>query len=117
MKLLFVLGILVGTLALFNPTEADFRAFVQERMTDTISDVGRAAGGSFLGVVAGEIGGRLASTLAAETVERDNYFAFSIYTVDLDGPDRGDEEWKFLGVARQFIPLKKPASLRDRAGV
>ena len=45
MRFLFILVILAATLALFNPTEAHFRDFVRERMTDTISDVGRAAGG------------------------------------------------------------------------
>lgn len=117
MKFLFFLAILAGTLALFNPNEDDFRTFVQERATDTISDYGRATGGSLLGVVAGEIGGRLMSALASETVERDNFFVFSLYTVDLDGSPGDAEEWRFLGIAKQFIPLKEPASLRERVGV
>ena len=107
----FILVILVGTLALFNPSREDFRAYAQERMQDTISDEARRAGGGLFGDVAGAVAGTLAGALADRTVRRDNYLVFSLYTVDLDGPNREAQEWRFLGIAKQFIPLKKPAGL------
>ncbi len=105
---LVLLLILAATLALFNPTQDDFRAFVQERMQDTISDHARAASGGLLGEIAGGIGGTLAGALAGRAAQRDNYVVASVYTIDLDGPNRDAQEWKFLGIAGQFIPLKKP---------
>ena len=111
MRFALILAILVATLALFNPSHADFQAFVQDKLQETISDHARAAGGGLFGEVAGALGGALAGAFASGVVERDNYVVCSVYTVDLDGPNRDAEEWRFLGVAGQFIPLKKPASL------
>jgi hypothetical protein len=103
--------ILLGTLALFNPSPEDFRAFAQQRVQDTISDHARAAGGGLFGDIGAAVGGTLAGALANRTAQRDNYFVASVYTIDLDGANRDAEEWKFLGIAGQFIPLKKPESL------
>ncbi|HYE95898.1 MAG TPA: DUF4359 domain-containing protein [Rubricoccaceae bacterium] len=108
MKFLFFLLIVLGTLALFNPNEEDFRYYVQERMTDTISDHARDVGGGFLGDIVGGVGGTLASALASRTVDRKNFLVFSLYTIDLNGADREGGEWRFLGVAKQFIPLEQP---------
>ena len=111
MRFLFFLVIVLGILAVFNPTREDFRAYAQERMADTISDRARAAGGGLFGDIGGAIAGGLAGSLASNAAQRDNYYVFSLYTIDLDGPSRDAEEWRFLGIAKQFIPLKKPASM------
>jgi hypothetical protein len=111
MRFLLILGVIVGTLALFNPGEDDFRVFVRERAAEMATDRARAAGGDLFGSVVGSVGGALAEAFASRAVERDSYLVASVYTLDLDGPEHDREEWRFLGVAGQFIPLKKPASL------
>jgi len=106
-----LLVVLLATLALFNPKPDDFNAFVQQRMQDTISDRAREAGGGLLGDIGGAIGGTLAGALARHTAERDNYLVASVYTIDMDGDEQNAEEWRFLGIAGQFIPLHTPDSL------
>ncbi len=111
MRVLLILGVLVGTLALFNPDENDFRAFVTERASEAVSDRARSAGGGLFADVVGSVGGTLAGAVASRTVRRDSYLVFSIYTIDIDGPQRNGEEWRFLGLAKQFIPLSRPEGL------
>lgn len=111
MRAFLILGVLVGTMALFNPTEDDFRAFVTERASEAVSDRARSAGGRLFSDVVGSVGGTLAGAVAARTVRRDNYFVVSLYTIDIDGPQRNGEEWRFLGLAKQFIPLSQPESM------
>jgi len=111
MRALLILAVLAGTLALFNPGEDDFRSFVTERASEAVSDHARAAGGGLFADVVGSVGGTLAGAVARRAVQRSDYFLFSLYTIDLDGPLRTGEEWRFLGVASQFIPLKQPDSL------
>lgn len=111
MRVLLILGVLVGTMALFNPTEDDFRSFVTERASEAVSDHARSAGGSLFAGVVGSVGGTLAGAVASRAVRRDSYVMFSIYTIDIDGPERNGEEWRFLGLAKQFIPLSRPESM------
>ena len=111
MKIFLIAAVLLGTLALFNPGEDAFRTFVRERANEMVSDRAREAGGGLFGSIAGSVGGALAEAFASRTVQRDNYLVASVYTIDLDGPGRDGEEWRFLGVAKQFIPLSRPASL------
>jgi hypothetical protein len=113
MRFLLILGVLVGTLAIFNPDEGDFQAFAAERAAEAVSDRARDVGGGLFADVVGSVGGTLAGAVARRTVHRDDYLVCSIYTIDLDGPSRQAEEWRFLGVAGQFIPLKKPVSLES----
>jgi hypothetical protein len=111
MRILLVAGVLLGTLALFNPDEEDFRSYVTERANEAISDRARSAGGSIFSDIVGSVGGTLAGHVASRTVRRDEYYVFSVYTIDLDGPQRRGEEWRFLGLAKQFVPLHTPDSL------
>ncbi len=111
MRFFLILAVVVGTLAVFNPGEDDFRVFVREKASETVTDLARDTGGGLLGGVIASASGRLAEAFASHAVQRDNYVVMSVYTIDLDGPEHDRQEWRFLGVAGQFIPLKKPASL------
>lgn len=111
MRILLILGVLIGTLAIFNPDEEDFRSYVTERANEAISDRARSAGGRIFSDIVGSVGGTLAGHVASRTVVRDDYIVFSLYTIDLDGSQRTGEEWRFLGIAKQFVPLNTPDSL------
>src|SRR5690606_30300398 len=72
MKFLIVASVVVGTLALLNPTKEDFAQFAQTRAQAVVADRARESSGLF-----GEIGRSVLGTLAREAagraVERTNY--------------------------------------------
>ena len=112
MKALFLFSVVVGTLALFNPDEEAFETFVRERTQDVVTEHARSAAGSLLGSAAGALGAEVAGALAGGAVERSSYVAFSVYTLDLNGPREPGGEWRFLGVAGQFFELERPAMMQ-----
>ena len=111
MKFSFFLLIALGTLALFNPDNDDFAAFVGERAQTAVSDNARASSGSLLGTDPGSLVAMLTRELARGSFERKNYFIFSTYATDLNGSEHDGGEWKFLGVGGQFFELKRPRVL------
>ena len=111
MRTLLVLVLILVLLAVFNPDESDFKAFVRDHAGEM---VGERVGGGALGDVLGGLGGGLAADAVMRVTRRDNYYIFSTYTVNLDGPAGEAQEWKFLGIATQFIELKRPDALKGR---
>ncbi len=111
MRSLILLLILVVLLAIFNPGMEDFQAFARDITGEMISG---QVGDSGLGSILSGLGGSLAASNIDRLTVRDNYYIFSTYTIDLDGPSREGNEWKFLGIATQFIELHRPDAL-DRA--
>ena len=108
--LLVVVGAVV--LAALNPGMNDFEGFAQEQSERLIR---RETGDSELGKLLSGVGSRLAGSYIDRITERQNYVLFSTYTVDLDGPERDEEEWRFLGIADRFVVLEQPASMREGA--
>lgn len=108
-------GIVIVILALialmaFNPTMDDFRLFVRQH-TETV--ISQQAGGGPLGDIVAQWGGRFAGENVDRVTDRSNYLIFSTYTIDLDGPERSENEWRFIGIAGQFIEMQRPEALRD----
>lgn len=103
----------VIALAFFNPGMDDFRTFVKAQAEGMIQN---EAGDTALGRALSGAGANLASQYVDRITERHNYFVFSTYTVDLDGDDADAEEWKFLGLAGQFVELDRPASMENADG-
>jgi hypothetical protein len=108
MRIALFLVILVLLFAT-NPGPASFREFVADRAGEIVqsSRVNLLPGGGLLG----SLGAGLAGRIASEFAHRDNYFLFSIYTLDFDGPNRRGQEWKFLGIASRFVELDRPEAL------
>lgn len=100
--------IAVIALAFFNPGMDDFRTFVRAQAEGMIQ---RETGESELGGLLSDVGGSLAGRYIDRITERRNYFVFSTYTVDFDGDDSEAEDWRFLGIAGQFVELDRPESI------
>lgn len=111
MKIFMFLGILLGTLALFNPSQDDFTAFIRERTRDVVSEYGRAAGGGLFRSAVSSLAGEVAGAIAGGSVERRNYILASTYSLDLNGMGREGGKWRFLGIGGQFFELERPAML------
>ena len=103
---LFV-AILAG-LVLTNPKPDAFGLFAQNTIRDEIARRVPGIGGL------GEYGARLVAPFVAERAERTNYGLASIYDLDLTGPNVLGGEYRFLGIAGQFIPLAPPAPEETR---
>jgi uncharacterized protein DUF4359 len=88
-----------------NPTQDDFKDYVQGRVAERLE--GQAEGGS-LGRMMADLGSGVAGSLAARMSERSDYRLFSIYSVDVGADGDPDELWRFLGIAGQFIELSSP---------
>jgi hypothetical protein len=73
----------------------------------------REAGDSALGRALSGAGANLAGDYVDRITDRKNYFVFSTYTIDLDGPDEVGNEWEFLGIADQFIQTEQPESMEN----
>ena len=100
-SLTFVLFIviLVG-LALTNPGPDAFGLFAQKTISDEIARQVPGIGGL------GEYAARLIAPYVTDQAVRTNYGLGSIYELDLTGPNVRGAEYRFLGIAGQFIPLK-----------
>ena len=111
MRFSFLLLIVLGTLALFNPDKDNFAGFIGERAQTAVSDNAREIDGSFLGTGDGSVVGMLTTALTSGAFERSNYFIFSTYATDLNGAEHDVGEWKFLGIGSQFFELERPRML------
>ncbi|MGA7304232.1 MAG: hypothetical protein WBW88_05135 [Rhodothermales bacterium] len=99
-KLLAVLAILIA-LSLLNPDMRDFREHVENEVGNKLSSESGSA-------PLGRLGGGAVALLAEQVSVRKNYLLFSVYTIDLDGPDREGNDWQFLGIAGAFLKLREP---------
>lgn len=108
---LLIIAAAIG-LAVTNPDMNDFKAFAQEHSERLIRS---ETGDSELGKIFSDIGSRLAGSYIDRVTTRQNYVVYSTYTVDLDGPERSGEEWRFIGIADHFLELERPASMREEA--
>lgn len=95
----------LAALALFNPAPDAFDDYVEARAEEFLSD---EIGDSRLGQMLSDLGAGVTRSLVRRVTDRDNYFFFSIYTIDLDGPDADEAEWRFLGLAGRFFELRRP---------
>ena len=114
MRTLLLLVIAVVLLAVFNPDTDDFRAFVRDNAGELIEGQTRTRIGGDAARVLGDLGASVAVGPAMRVTRRDNYYVASLYTVDFDGPVGTDNEWRFLGIATQFIELHRPAVVSGR---
>lgn len=107
MRLALILAAaLTALLVLTNPGPERFEAFVQQEVARYVAAQHLPGGG-----LLGQLGGQLAGRLVRERTERRNYLLVSVYTLDLDGPQRQGQEWRFLGIAGQFVELERPEAL------
>ena len=109
MRLLLLIAVLVA-LAVTNPGYDRFEDFVREHAGDAIRV---EAEDLPFGDVLGDLGGGLAGRAVRQLSHRDNYVAFSVYTLDLDGRAEEGEEWRFVGVANTFFEWSRPESLAE----
>jgi hypothetical protein len=112
---LLLLAALALVLFLTNPEPDDFQEFAREQSGELFrgqlgAEVGEGPFGRILGSLAGDATAALVDRLA----ERDDYLVASVYTLDLDGPNSTEDEWRFLGIAGQFVELQRPASLESQ---
>ena len=112
-KFLFLLIVVAaaGGLFLNNPTSADFEYYVQRHAEQMLL---QETGDGPLGRIFSDLGSNVLGSLANEASERQNYFLFSTYTIDLGGEGEQKDQWRFLGIAGQFIELEAPESIRRR---
>lgn len=111
MKKLLFLAALVA-LWYYNPTEAQFRQFAKgqtEKFIDQEAAKNDASENPLVAMIRGFASSELGK-IAERNVKRDNYFLASTYTLDLP-PEISNKDWKFLGIAGQFIPLERPEFL------
>jgi len=101
MKKLIALFAVLVTLAVLNPGMRDFRDFVEGTVGDKLAEETDSNALKQLG--AGAV-----ALLAEQISVRKNYFLFSTYAIDLDGPDRTGNDWLFLGIADMFFELREP---------
>ena len=106
-----ILAVIV--LAFFNPGMDEFRTFVRAQAEGMIQ---QEAGDSAIGRALSGAGGSLASQYVDRITERRNYIVFSTYTVDLDGAESDDEDWKFVGIAGRFVELDRPDAMENTSG-
>lgn len=104
MRTYLILGaILAGVLWAFNPGMDDFKTHMK---TYTAERVESETGGGMLGRVLGGAASAVVSGGVERVTERSGYVVFSTYDVDPDAD--GTAEYRFLGVARQFVVLREP---------
>lgn len=106
--LLAIIALVV--LFLFNPEMDDFKVFVEAQSERIMME---RTGEGAIGRALSGLGASLAGSYVDRITERRNYGVFSLYTIDFDGADAREEEWRFLGIAGQFIELEQPASLEE----
>jgi hypothetical protein len=106
MRTFFVVLVLAAVaLGFTNPGMEDFRAFAREQVE---ADLSARAGDSRLGQALARAGTDLAADNIHRVTDRTNYLVASTYAVDLDRQIDTPPDWRFLGIAGRFIPLKTP---------
>ena len=110
MKFTIMSIVVLGTLALFNPSQDDFERYAQQRAQSIVSDQVRESTG-FIGEMGASLMGTLVRKVAEGATERRNYGIASVYEIDLNGSRSGGGEWRYLGIGGQFFELERPAAL------
>ena len=111
MRTLVTLVLVLVLLAIFNPTPDAFQRMVEGRASEMVA---AEAGGGKFGALVGSVTGDAAARTLMRVTERKNYYVASVYTIDLDGIAGTANEWRFLGIATQFVELQRPAALRGK---
>lgn len=107
---------LAFVLFLTNPEPDDFRVFAREQSEELFrSQMGNDLGEGPLGRLLGSVAGDATASVIDRLAERDNYGVASIYTLDFDGANSTENEWRFLGIAGQFVELHRPEALNREA--
>lgn len=97
---IFILFVIFISLYATNPTKSEFKEYAQEYVEESVMESG-VTSNSFLDNVLALFSGKAASAIADIAYTRNNYHIFSTYEI------KGiDIEYRFLGIFRQFIPLK-----------
>ena len=107
---LVVLVLALIALAFFNPEMEDFQAFAGGQAERLLA---QEIGDGDLGEALSGVGGALTRRYIDRLTERNNYVFFSTYTLDVDGPEQTENDWRFLGIAGQFIELQRPDALAE----
>lgn len=102
----WLLGLVVvaGLLTATNPARPDFNSWAQNYVAKKMEEEAVKRGqdpndGS------SQLGGVIAGFVIANMpIERQNYLAFSIYTIEFPG-ENGEKSCSIIGVAGQFLPL------------
>jgi hypothetical protein len=110
MRKLLYLIVLFAALFIFNPGEEEFADHVEKRSGEYLST---RAGEGRLGEILADLGADVTKALANHVTRRENYYLFSIYTIDLDGPEESAEEWRILGVLGKFVTLSEPEGFEE----
>lgn len=107
-----IVVVLLALIALFffNPGMDAFKTFIETRSEVVLRE---QTGEGALGRALSALGSSLAGSYVDRVTERADYLFFSTYTIDLDGPDEEGEEWRFLGMAGQFLELDRPEALEE----
>lgn len=103
-----ILFIAALTAAFFtNPEKDDFSRMVKERVESELSD---QLNNPTLSEIAKKSQGFF-DTITESLVVRDNYYFFSIFTIDFP-----TGSYRYLGIFGQIIPLQKENPLEIKAG-
>jgi len=102
---LVLLLTVAGVLYLYNPKPRAFEEYVRNRAAEHLQ---QELGSSAVGRAFADAGADLAAVLARKAARRDNYYLWSIYTVDPDGDDGEKDYWRFLGIGSQFFLIERP---------
>ncbi|MBL7977171.1 MAG: DUF4359 domain-containing protein [Bacteroidetes Order II. Incertae sedis bacterium] len=108
---LIALFALVGYLAYTNPNEAEFRTFSRDMVEKFFRERTQLPDHSMSGLIQ-DLASVLAGQMAESLVQRENYFLFSFFTLEV--PDAfAHHNWRFLGIGGYFIPLERPEFLEN----
>ena len=105
--------VLLAVLAFTNPGMDEFKDFAEAQSEQLLL---RETGDTGLGRFLSRLGGSLAGSLVDRVTERANYGVASVYTIDLDPEVAEGDEWRFLGIAGQFLELERPDELQADEG-
>lgn len=101
-----LIAVILVALIVLNPGPDRFEEVVEAEIRKELRHSGTEMAGDTGGAL-GDLLGTQVAPLAASTFQRENFYAFSLYSLDLNGEEEGGA-WKFLGVVNTFIPLEQP---------
>jgi hypothetical protein len=103
--LLIAVALVAALLIATNPSRAEFNTWAQTWVVQKIEDEARRRGEN-PNDGASQLGGTIAGIFLPHLpIERQNFLAFSIYSLDLPEGDGRERRCSVLGVAGQFVPL------------
>lgn len=108
---IIVVLIALATLFYLNPGMDEFKSYVESRSEEILL---QEVGDNTFGQILSDVGSSLAGRFVDRVTERNNFFVFSLYTIDLEQDNEECDNWIFLGIAGRFIELQKPESLDEK---